>query len=117
MKILIVDDDMVVRISCSRILKAEGYEVLEADHASKALDLLGQGGVDLLLADVMMPDIDGFELMSRARSEVPGLPVVLMTGYLTPQVEERGLREGAAVIIPKPFTPEELLQGVNSAAG
>ncbi len=117
MKILVVDDDMVVRISCSRILEAEGHEVVALEKASQALELLAGGGFDLLLADVMMPDIDGFELMKRARQDKPDLPVILMTGYLTPQVNQRGQQAGAANIIAKPFTPEELVRGVNRVIG
>jgi CheY-like chemotaxis protein len=70
-----------------------------------------------MLADVMMPEMDGFELMSRTWRLSPGMPVILMTGYLTQEVREKGLKAGALAIIAKPFTPEELLQGVSSAEG
>lgn len=117
MIVLVVDDDKMVLTSCRRVLEAEGHQVRQAFNAETAVEAVLEGKVDLVLADVMMPGQDGFELMKRLRRAAPGLPVILMTGYLTPQVEQRGLDAGAAAFIAKPFTPDELLEGIARAVG
>lgn len=114
---LVVDDDSVVRLSCRRVLEADGHQVREAAGAAEALKILADQAVDLVLADVMMPGLDGFGLMERIRSIGSETPVILMTGYLTPQIRQRGMEAGAAAFIAKPFTPDELLEGVGRAMG
>lgn len=117
MKVLVVDDDKVVLLSCRRVLEAAGHLTREADGAQRALAILSAEPVDLVLADVMMPGLDGFALIERARRVAPSTPVVLMTGYLTPQIKQRGMAAGAAGFIAKPFTPDELLEGLARVMG
>mgnify|MGYP001056447604 CR=1 FL=1 len=112
MKILVVDDDAMVLESCRRVLAAAGCRVVTAPHAAAALAHLAQEPFDRLLTDVKMPGEDGLDLLARVRRDWPGLPVVVMTGFLTPETEAAGRGGGAAGVLAKPFTPEELLAGL-----
>jgi DNA-binding NtrC family response regulator len=112
MKILVVDDDAFVLESCRRVLAAAGCRVETAADAAAALAHLALERFDRVLTDVKMPGEDGFDLLARLGKDWPGLPVVVMTGYLTPDTIAEGRRAGAAGFLAKPFTPEELLEGL-----
>jgi DNA-binding response OmpR family regulator len=112
MKILIVDDDPVVALSCRRVLEAEGMEVHSATSVEMGESMLAAERFDLLLTDIKMPGRDGFEMISQARKIRPNMPVLMMTGYMTPETIEQGRRFGAENHIAKPFTPDELIGAV-----
>ncbi len=115
MKILIVDDDASVLESCRRILESEGADVsLARDVPTARIVLEGQGPFDLILSDIKMPENDGFELLRLVRTAFAGTAVLMMTGYLIPEVMEKGRQKGADGFIAKPFTPEELLKSVQA---
>ncbi|MEZ4524662.1 MAG: response regulator [Desulfobacterales bacterium] len=115
MKILIVDDEPIVIESCRRILEAEGISVRRAGNALQAKEILHQGeSFDLILTDIKMPGQDGFQLISQIRNARPGIPILMMTGYLTPETIAKGRSGGAEGFIAKPFTPEELLRAVEN---
>ncbi len=115
MKILIVDDEPIVIESCRRILEAEGMIVRRAANALQAKEILRQGeSFDLILTDIKMPGQDGFQLISQIRKAMPGIPILMMTGYLTPETVEKGRSGGAEGFIAKPFTPEELILAVEN---
>lgn len=79
-RVLLVDDEGAVRRSLVRILGAAGYHVVDADSGKQALDLLTRHSFDVVVTDVRMPDIDGFELLRAIRLHHPGLPVIFTTG-------------------------------------
>jgi nitrogen-specific signal transduction histidine kinase/ActR/RegA family two-component response regulator len=108
--VLVVEDEGLVRHMVARALEEHGYTVLEAEHGRDALDVLaGAGsGVDVVLTDLVMPELNGNELAQRLREERPELPVLYMSGYTDADVVERGLLDAAAPFIQKPFTPDEL---------
>ena len=110
-KILVVDDNPSIRLLCERILE-ESYEVVLAPTRTEALDRLQGEPFDLLLTDLMMPNMDGLTLLDRASKLRPTLKRVAMTGSLSAEVEQR-LHEGVfpCELIRKPFTPD-LLQDV-----
>lgn len=113
MKVLIVDDDFIVVESCRRILEAEGIAIQKAGNAAQAKKILDQGEFfDLMLTDIKMPGQDGFQLISQIRDTAPAMPILMMTGYLTPETIEKGRSGGAEGFIAKPFTPEELLKAI-----
>ena len=112
MKILVVDDEQVVLYSCKRVLEAEGFEVCLVPSAGKALEALKREGFGLLLIDVKMPEHDGMYLIQEVKKKWPAVPMVVMSGYDTPETIEEAARVGAAVFITKPFTPDELLATV-----
>ncbi len=114
--VLIAEDEEAVRAIAQRILEQAGYRVLTARHGADALCVLDQAGatVDLLLSDVVMPEMGGVELAARAVEMIPGLPVVLMSGYtdndLGP-IDEEGIVAG---FVSKPFTAHSLLETVKA---
>lgn len=117
MKILIVDDDEIVVRSCRRILKAEEMQIQVAGSVETGVQLLldhrGNDPFDLIITDIKMPGRDGFEMIRRARKIEPDIPILMMTGYLTPETMEKGRLDGADNYIAKPFTPDELIEAVH----
>ncbi len=115
--ILIVDDDRVVLSSCKRILESEGYGTSLTSSVKEAIETLEGKNFDLLLVDVIMPEYDGIYLIGNVRKNRPDLPILVMSGYPTPETISSGLRMGATHFIAKPFTPDELIQAVHKALG
>jgi CheY-like chemotaxis protein len=80
-RILVVDDDASVRRTLAALLRASGHEVIEADGGSAALDCLETTPVDLVITDLGMPDVTGWDVARAAKTRRPDLPVVLLTGW------------------------------------
>ena len=112
MKILIVDDDLMVIESCRRILEAEGIHIKTAASVEEGMKILGAELFDLMLTDIKMPGEDGFKLIEKAKALKPEMPILMMTGYLTFETIDKGSSVGADNYIAKPFTPEELIAAV-----
>jgi DNA-binding NtrC family response regulator len=115
LKILVVDDDPVVRASCRRVLEREGYQVTLCTSATEALAELERQDAALLIVDVIMPEYDGMYLIGSVRRQSPKLPILVMSGYPTPETIASGQRLGATHFLAKPFTPEELAAAVRRA--
>jgi DNA-binding NtrC family response regulator len=114
-KLLIVDDELVVRDSLGKWFDGEGFEVSIAESARAALDWLTRGRFDLALVDIKMPGVDGIELQSRLRQIDPEMPVIIMTGYASVETAVQALKNGAYDYITKPFDPDELVHLVTRA--
>ena len=112
MKILVVDDDAIVIKSCKRILEAEGLEVSTVPSADEALEMIKKYEFDLLLIDVKMPKHDGVFLMREIKKVIPDMPIIVMSGYPTPETISDVLNLGASQFIPKPFRPDELIKTI-----
>ncbi|GAP11867.1 response regulators consisting of a CheY-like receiver domain and a winged-helix DNA-binding domain [Bellilinea caldifistulae] len=116
-KIFIVDDNEVSRKLVGGILKKEGYEVYAAASATEALAAIPNIMPDLVILDVMMPEMDGYQLCRRLRdrSDTARLPIIILTSLN--QLEERlkAFEAGADDFIPKPFQPQEFLARVQVA--
>jgi two-component system cell cycle sensor histidine kinase/response regulator CckA len=112
--ILVVEDEDVVRALACRGLREQGYTVLEARHGWEALDRVREGGhaIDLVISDVVMPELGGRELGLRLAVLQPELPVLYMSGYTGDDVIQRGLLEPGVPFQQKPFTPEGLARKV-----
>jgi nitrogen-specific signal transduction histidine kinase len=112
--ILVVEDEDVVRSLACRGLREQGYTVLEARHGREALDRLAEDhhAVDLVISDVVMPELGGRELGARLAALRPELPILYMSGYTGDDVIQRGLLEPGAPFQQKPFTPEGLARKV-----
>lgn len=117
MKILVVDDDVMVTRSCSRILASESFEVTAVAGADEAMEALGKEDFDLLLLDVMMPRRDGFSLLREVRLLHPALPAIVMSGYSTPDTIAGAFDCGATRFIAKPFRPDELMKLIHRMTG
>jgi DNA-binding NtrC family response regulator len=114
--ILVVDDEEPVCQSVQKILSRKGYEVESALCASTALDQLKQGRTfDLIITDLMMPQVGGVELVKIVKDSWPTTRVLMITGYASIASAVEATRLGAVDYIPKPFTPEELEEAVESA--
>lgn len=115
-RVLLVEDDAAVRAITRRILEKAGYVVLEADSGREALNVVGQnqGLIDLVVSDVVMPNIGGVELQKRLKEHYPDLKVILMSGYSAAEVHAE-IRETGAAFLSKPFTPDALLRSVGNA--
>jgi len=116
-RILLVDDDEMVRRASARMLARAGYAVLEAEDGAQALTLAGNAGepVDLLLTDLMMPGLSGRDVIARFRVLRPGVPVVCVTGYASQREEEASIDLHVNAIVGKPFTAQTLLRAIESA--
>src|SRR3954469_10299052 len=91
--VLVVDDEVAVRRFAARVLQREGYQVFEAEDGVQALEMLqnGAAGVDVVVSDVVMPRLNGVELMRELSSSRPDLPVLLMSGYATGTLTDLGI--------------------------
>ncbi len=111
-RILIVEDEFLIRLTLSEVLTDEGYEVLEADNGQDALLLLqNEAGISVLLTDIQLPGlIDGKELVSRMRTSHPDLPVIFMTGR--PDVMGEQAPSARELYVAKPYLPSEICTAV-----
>ncbi len=114
-KVLVVDDESIVLDSVRRILSAENFEVHTASRGQEGIQQALRGDYDIVLTDVRMPDISGKIVLREIKRAKPALPVVIISGYATVQSAIQSMKLGAAHVLEKPFTPEELLQVVNDA--
>src|SRR5215212_11352404 len=113
MKILMVDDDPSLVKILSFLLKDEGYEVVTATTGADALQILNQQWVDLVILDIMLPRLDGFEVCRRVR-ETNRVPIIMLSARGGTEDRVKGLLEGADDYLPKPCEPAELLARVKA---
>ena len=114
-RVFIVDDEEGMCRSLMSVLRNSGYQVAFATSGETALKNIQHENVDLVLSDIHMPDLNGFELLDRILSKMPGTPVILMTGDATVESAVKALRMGVYDYLKKPFEPEELLKTVENA--
>jgi two-component system, cell cycle sensor histidine kinase and response regulator CckA len=111
--VLVVDDESTVRRFAHRVLVEHGYEVHEASDGSEALEVVRglYDRLDVVVSDIVMPRLNGVELLRQLATARPELPVILMSGYAGPQLAERGI-EAPCSILAKPFSAETLVAEV-----
>jgi len=105
-KVLVVDDDPVVGKSFDRVLSAKGYAVITASNAQEALNKLDAEDYDVVFTDIKMPGMSGLEMAEQVRERRPWLPVVIVTGYGSPDNEARAKAAGVSGFLRKPLSPE-----------
>ena len=110
--VLIVDDDERLREYVRVNLEAEGYEVREAGSAEEGLEALGERSPDLILLDVMMPQVDGWETLRRIQEHtgVGAIPVIMFSGKVDERSAEEAEQRGVQGFIGKPFDPRDLIE-------
>jgi signal transduction histidine kinase/CheY-like chemotaxis protein len=114
--VLVVDDEPGIALLCTRVLKRAGYDVLSETNPRAAIEYLGHNRVDLLLVDIRMPEVDGFDVISRAKRSQPDIAVLVMTGFGTVETAIRALRQGVDGLLLKPFERgDELVSAVEQA--
>jgi len=114
MRILLVEDEENIRDLIQLNLEAEGYEVVCTGNGRKALDLIGGQHFDLLLLDVMLPEVDGFSITEQVRLSNHEVPILILTAKDMAQDRIAGLKRGADDYLTKPFNLEELLLRVSN---
>lgn len=107
-KTLLVDDEAIVRGSLQAWLEESGYSVLTADSGSKALEILEKERVGILITDLVMPGMDGIELMKKAKDILPNIQVIIVTAYASIPTAISAMKEGAYDYIEKPISPERV---------
>jgi len=114
-RILVVDDEKIIRDGCSRILAREGYAVFTAESGEETLERFDLEPFDLVLLDVKMPGLGGIETLTRLKEMDPGLTILIITGYPSIETAVRAIKLGAYDYVTKPFTPDVLRMAVNRA--
>jgi FixJ family two-component response regulator/AraC-like DNA-binding protein len=112
--VLIVDDDAGVRDGL-RFALDERYEVLDAPHGRNALDIVRTERVDVVLLDILMPEVDGLEILQEIKALEPDLPVIMMTAVKTVRTTVAAMKLGASDYVTKPFQEDELLAAMRQA--
>lgn len=107
--ILVVDDDDPVRVMLARLLRTQGYDVLQAANALEARSLLEGGRPDLVVSDIVMPGESGIELRRGILDRWPGLPVILISGYSAEGPAEFAARTPDTIFVQKPFAADQFL--------
>ena len=112
--LLLVEDEAAVRSSARRLLERSGYTVLEARHGGDAMRIAEESGrpIDLVLTDLVMPEMGGRELVERLRAHRPGLKVLFMSGYTEKAITVDGVMPPNTGFVEKPFTVEQLMRRV-----
>ncbi|MBF2015265.1 MAG: response regulator transcription factor [Rivularia sp. T60_A2020_040] len=115
-KILVVDDDLGTRLSISDYLELSGYKVMTANDGQEGLMMVNKHHPDLIVTDIIMPQMNGYELVRRVRQKVEFrlLPVILLTARTQTQERILGYQSGCDLYLPKPFELEELAAAINN---
>ena len=118
-RILIVDDDELVLMALNELLKPEGYEVHAVSSGAEALERLDQDGYDLLMLDIIMPEMDGVELCKKIRTKekYKETPIIFLTAKSRDEDRAMGLRAGANLFLSKPISPDKLLEMISDTIG
>ena len=115
MKLMVLEDEYAIRSFVTLNLKREGYEVIEAESGEQAIDLYNANpDIKVAILDVMLPGIDGFEVLKYLREKNPQMGVIMLTARTHEQDKVLGLEYGADDYISKPFSPTELVARIRS---
>ena len=106
--ILVVDDELLIRDLLYDFFSGQGWQISVAENGEKALDILHDKSIDLVLTDIKMPEMDGLTLTSRMKEKFPSIPVVVMTGYPSVDTAIQAIRSKVADYIVKPFNINQL---------
>jgi DNA-binding response OmpR family regulator len=115
-RVLVVDDEPDVLLLCRLNLEQRGHEVLEAPNGDEALELARSGDADLVVLDLMLPGIDGYQVLQalQAGEQTSEIPVLVLTAKSLQADRERSRQLGAAAFLTKPFLPDELCDLVDA---
>ncbi|HEU0228324.1 MAG TPA: sigma 54-interacting transcriptional regulator, partial [Arachidicoccus soli] len=113
--LLIIDDDVDICSLLERYFKRKGFKVKFSFNGQGGLKLLKEGGVDIVLSDFRLPDMDGFEVIKAVKTVDSSIPVIVITGYSDVNQAIKSIQLGAYEYVTKPIYPEEILSLVNEA--
>ncbi|MFC4263268.1 PleD family two-component system response regulator [Ferruginibacter yonginensis] len=113
-KILVVDDDPYILMSLEFLMKKNGYDVMVARNGNEALELLNQSVPNLVLLDIMMPDVDGYEICKHIKKTeaLKNIHVIFMSAKTKDADIKKGYEVGAALYVKKPFSTRELVKNI-----
>jgi two-component system cell cycle response regulator CpdR len=114
-RIMVVEDEAPVREFIRRVLEQRGHEVVAVADGAQAVLRLGRGSFDLLLTDIVMPNMDGVELALKVARDWPDLRILLMSGFTAERERASGLSQLATGMLAKPFSMVDLNQAVEAA--
>ncbi|NIQ40185.1 MAG: response regulator [Proteobacteria bacterium] len=116
-RILVVDDDELVLAALVELLSPRGYDVTTASNGPGALETLRRDVFDLLILDIVMPQMDGYQLCQKIRTMkgYATIPIIMLTAKSGEEDQKRGLKSGADLFLPKPIAPQRLLDLVDAA--
>jgi DNA-binding response OmpR family regulator len=116
-KVLVVDDEEGIRVLCRVNLELEGYEVIEAPDGEEALDLARSKRPDLIFLDIMMPKMDGWDVLAelKADTRTAHIPVVMLTARTSEEDQLRAWSGGVVDYLAKPFNPQRLVEWAERA--
>ena len=109
--ILLVEDDIPNRRAVALALKTAGHQVMSAEDGTDALELLACHHFELVITDLLMPNLNGLNLINTIRLKWPDIPIILMSGYLSRDLGE-GVMKGIAAFLQKPFSPMALIMTI-----
>ncbi|MEX6725033.1 cell cycle two-component system response regulator CpdR [Parapedomonas caeni] len=112
-KILLAEDDDSMRTFLARAIERAGYEVTAVDRGTSALPLIASGNFDLLLTDIVMPEMDGIELAQRAAALAPGMRVMFITGFAAVALNRSSGAPQNAKVLSKPFHLRDLVNEID----
>ncbi|ASA21580.1 response regulator transcription factor [Paenibacillus donghaensis] len=112
--ILVVEDDKHVRRLLEAVLKREGYSVVTAEDGVKALEVLDAQHIDLIILDIMMPNMDGYEFAKEVREANSLIPILMATAKQLPEDKKKGFRLGTDDYMTKPLDTEEMLLRIHA---
>ncbi|MBM9520695.1 sigma-54-dependent Fis family transcriptional regulator [Desulforhopalus vacuolatus] len=115
LSVLLVDDERSMRDFLKILLKKEGFDVRTAGDGTQALEMLAERGADLVLSDIRMPGMNGIELLEQVKGLYPGLPMVMVTAFSSPDDAVQAMHNGAFDYISKPFNVNELKSVIHAA--
>lgn len=118
-KILVVDDEIVILDLAKEMLEKQGYEVLTAPDGKKGLELARSQKPDLVILDVNMPKMNGFQVLSEIKKDkkTMGIPVFMLTTRNAEEDIQKGMEGYADKYLPKPFTPQKLMEEIRETFG
>ncbi len=114
-RILIIDDEKRVREGCRAVLEEQGYHVMLAESGDAGVHMIEQSHFDVVLLDLMMPGLSGFEVMSHVKTIHPETVIIVITGHATLEHSIEAMKKGALDFLPKPFSPDQLKTTVYKA--
>ncbi len=113
--ILVIDDEKRIRDACRKVLNEREYEVSTAESGEVGLQMIEENCYDIILLDLMMPSLSGFEVLERVKTLHPDSVIIVISGYVTVENSIEAMKKGAFDFIPKPFTPDQLRVLVSKA--
>jgi DNA-binding NtrC family response regulator len=116
-KVLVVDDEEALRYLLSTELSAEGYEVDTAGDGDEAIEAIKKSDYDVVLLDIKMPRVDGFEVLKFIKQNKPEIKVIMLTAYADVKNAIEALKLGASDFVSKPYDLEDILTSINRALG